>query len=173
MKKFYAGIGSRETPENIINFMTQIAFCLSSEGYVLRSGGADGADIAFEKGASFKEIFLPWKGFNNSKSPFVPITKEAEDIARKFHPIYDQLKQGAQKLHSRNVYQVLGKDLKSPVEFIICWTKDGKSSGGTGQALRIAQAYNIKIYNLFKKEDQLFWEEKIKEYEEFIKWNEP
>jgi hypothetical protein len=31
---------------------------------------------------------------------------------------------------------------------VVCWTKDGKSSGGTGQALRIAEYYSIPIFNL-------------------------
>lgn len=49
---------------------------------------------------------------------------------------------------SRNSYQVLEKDLNTPVEFVLCWTKDGKASGGTGQAMRIAKDKNIPIFNL-------------------------
>lgn len=49
---------------------------------------------------------------------------------------------------SRNVYQVLGPNLDDPVEFIICWTKDGKASGGTGQAIRIANDYGVPVFNL-------------------------
>ena len=49
---------------------------------------------------------------------------------------------------ARNSYQVLGLKLDLPVQFIICYT-DG--NGGTQQALRIANHYNIKIINLFEK----------------------
>ena len=36
-----------------------------------------------------------------------------------------------------------------PSNFVVCYTPDGKASGGTGQAIRIAEYYNIPIYNLF------------------------
>lgn len=35
--------------------------------------------------------------------------------------------------------------------FVVCWTSDGKDSGGTGQALRIARDRNIPVYNLYNK----------------------
>ncbi len=68
----YTGIGSRETPTGIMNLMTDTACYLSRKGVVLRSGGADGADSSFEKGAStgLKEIYLPWKYFNKNASRF-------------------------------------------------------------------------------------------------------
>lgn len=49
----YAGIGSRETPENICKFMTTCATFLADNDYVLRSGAAIGADAAFEVGGKF------------------------------------------------------------------------------------------------------------------------
>ena len=54
----YAGIGSRKTPPHVLAAMTQIAEALAERGYILRSGGAGGADSAFEKGAgSAKKSF--------------------------------------------------------------------------------------------------------------------
>lgn len=61
----YAGIGSRETPPDICAVMTQVAHILSAMGWRLNSGGADSA---FEAGASLKDIFLPYKGFNKNRS---------------------------------------------------------------------------------------------------------
>ena len=146
----YAGIGSRETPLDTCKLMTELAQRLSRLGYTLYSGGADGADEAFEKGASRKKIFLPWDGFNGRRvdNDQYTVPPYVEDLARKFHPAGDRLKVGALKMMSRNCYQVLGPDLKSPVEFIICWTKDGKASGGTGQAIRIAESVGIPVFNL-------------------------
>lgn len=40
MNKYYAGIGSRKTPPDICQLMTQIAEELSQGGYILRSGHA-------------------------------------------------------------------------------------------------------------------------------------
>lgn len=158
MSKYYAGIGSRETPKEIQELMTKLASTLESKEYILRSGGAPGADSAFEKGIieEFnKEIYLPWKGFNGSNSPYYDFQniEEATKIAKKFHPRFDYLSRGAKKLISRNTYQVLGLDLNTPSEFIICWTEGGKLKGGTAQALRIAISLEIPIYNLGKDKD--------------------
>ena len=66
---FYAGIGSRKTPPTIRSLMTKCANQLHNEGFTLRSGGAQGADTAFELGAQLrKEIYLPWRRFNGNDS---------------------------------------------------------------------------------------------------------
>jgi len=153
--KYYTGIGARKTPKDILSLMTKISLYLSKKGYILRSGGAEGADKAFEEGVleELKEIFLPWPNFNNNKANFVPISKEAMEMAKKYHPYWINLKEGAKKLQARNCYQVLGKNLDKPSNFVICWTPGGKEIGGTSQALRIAKNYNIKIFNLGNKKD--------------------
>ena len=143
--RFYTGIGSRETPESVCKQMTELANHFRTEGYILRSGHAEGADLAFEKGAGLqKEIWIPWKGFNGSFSRFLP-SPEAFEMAAKFHPAWDRCSRGAKALHARNCHQVLGFDLKTPSEFVICWTRDGKASGGTGQAIRIAEHHKIPV----------------------------
>ena len=56
----FAGIGSRETPPEVLQEMSGITEYLESQGFVLRSGGAKGADKAFERGsrhATRKEIY--------------------------------------------------------------------------------------------------------------------
>jgi hypothetical protein len=152
----YAGIGSRETPYDICQLMTRTAFKLETMGWILRSGGANGADLAFEKGVKNprnKEIYLPWPRFNNSDSAHHYISDEAYQLASRYHPAWDRCTDAAKKLHARNCYQILGRYLNHPVQIVLCWTKDGKASGGTGQALRIAQAHNIEIVNLFHNEE--------------------
>jgi len=42
MNGYYAGIGSRETPEDVLKYMTRVARGLDRKGYRLRSGGAKG-----------------------------------------------------------------------------------------------------------------------------------
>jgi len=155
--KYYAGIGSRETPPAVLKTMTAVAKRLSSFGYICRSGGADGADTAFEEGAIYKQIYLPWDGFNSRTadgSSYV-VPSYNEEYVYKYHPVPHKLSMAGKKLMSRNTYQVLGDDLKSPVEFVLCWTKDGKASGGTGQAMRIAKDMNIPIFN-FKTDLEKF-----------------
>jgi len=86
----YTGIGSRQTPPNVIATMEKIARRLADRGFTLRSGGADGADTAFERGAGSgsTEIYLPWKGFNSSSSPLYDLSSmpAAMDLARTIHP---------------------------------------------------------------------------------------
>lgn len=151
----YAGIGSRKTPTVIQQRMTVFAHGRLLEGYTLRSGGADGADIAFESGAAdLKEIFLPYDGFNNKRANGItiidaltlPTYEEARYIAKQYHPKWASLDEKSRRFHTRNVYQVLGADLNTPIEMVACWTVDRKASGGTGQAIRIALAKDIPVY---------------------------
>lgn len=156
--KKYAGIGARATPSNILKEMTKIATFLEKYGYTLRSGGAEGADTAFEQGVTSTdncEIFLPWGMFNTHPSHLFPPHKKAFDIARVHHPKWSNLSDASQKLIARNSQQVLGQHLNENSEFIICWTPDGKASGGTGQAIRIATVYRIPVYNLFNEKDRV------------------
>lgn len=153
----YTGIGSRETPQEILDYFTILGSFFAKRGLILRSGGANGADKAFEIGCDKsngnKEIYLPWKGFNDSDSNLIIKDPEAFKIAEKFHPYWKVLKQGAQKLHGRNVHQVLGWDLNSKTDFVICFTQNGNGQGGTGQALRIAKAYDVPIFDAGKYSD--------------------
>lgn len=144
---YYTGIGSRETPDDILDLMESAARALRHRaGYTLRSGGADGADSAFERGAgSQSEIYLPWKGFNGSNSPLYHISTEAMELAASLHPAWSRCSQGARKLHARNCYQVLGSDLNAPSRFVLCWHN---GSGGTLQACRLAEACGVPIRNL-------------------------
>ena len=41
---YYAGIGSRETPTEILNIFENIGFYLAKNNFILRSGHAGGAD---------------------------------------------------------------------------------------------------------------------------------
>lgn len=151
MSKIYTGIGSRDIPQEIYSLFTKLGSSLAKCGYTLRSGGADGSDKAFEVGCDkykgLKEIYVPWKGFNGSESELYNITDEMYRMAEKYHPYWNNLKNGAKKLHARNCSQILGNDLKTPTGFVICYTKDGKLQGGTAQALRIANDYKIKVFN--------------------------
>lgn len=152
--KYYAGIGSRETPPDVLIKMQEIAAYLGRRGWTLRSGGAESADTYFEIGCDEvkgkKEIYLPWKLFNDNKSPLL-WSQCNWDLAKEYHPNWENLSLNARILMARNSAQVLGLECNSPVDFIVCWTKDGLGGGGTGQALRIAKDKKIPIYDLGKK----------------------
>ena len=169
---YYAGIGSRATPVEIQHLMYQIAKSLARQGYTLRSGAAGGADQAFEKGCDKicgkKEIYLPWAAFEGSSSPLIVQPGKAYEIAEEFHPYWYNLSQGARKLQARNSHQILGRDLSTPSRFVLCYTKNGNGQGGTGQAIRIARAHNVPIFDFgeYKTIDEI-----KDKYIEFYKTN--
>lgn len=159
--KAYAGIGSRETSPDVLVQMEQFAF-MGAQFMILRSGGAEGADTAFEtgciRGTGAKEIFLPWKGFNKNGSILHGVHPKAFDVALTVHPYFQYMKRPNKLLIARNMHQILGLTLDDPVEFVICWTKDGceshttydpKKTGGTGSAVALASKVEIPVYNLY------------------------
>lgn len=149
---YYTGIGSRETPTIHTDQMTDLGYDLAKFGMTLRSGHADGADIAFEKGCDLadgrKEIYLPWKGFNNSFSSLYRIQDEAYTVAADLISYWDKLKDSHKHLHARNIHQIAGKTLTEPSMFVICWTPKGELVGGTATALKAANLLNIPVFNL-------------------------
>ena len=151
---YFSGIGSRSTPDNIMSKMKSISHYLTSKGFYLNSGGATGADSAFEEGAIFEKrrIYLPKEGFNkkhsNGKEYIVPPYNE--ELIKKYHPKFEALTKDGRLFMSKNSYQVLGYTLEKPVDFVVCWTEGGKMKGGTAQAMRIAMDYNIPIFNLYR-----------------------
>lgn len=160
---FYTGVGSRKTPADVIQLMHRIAAKAALSGYTLRSGGAEGADLAFERGCDSikgnKEIYYANQA-----------TQTAMDIAARFHPAWNRCSDYAKKLHGRNAFQVLGLQLAVPSERLICWTPDGCIShstrsiqtGGTGTAISIAEASGVMICNLAIPEHRKIMEDWVK-----------
>jgi len=170
-KRFWAGIGSRRTPDEFKPMMVNLASVMEYLGFILRSGGADGPDTWFELGVrdpSNKRIYLPWKGFNDHPSQLFGFDQEAEDLARRFHPAWEaiQYKRGVKALICRNSHQIIGHgEERVNSQIVVCYTPDGKASGGTGQALRIAETLGgIKIYNLYYPEVQTLINQLIREH---------
>ncbi len=141
MSKFYTGVGSRSTPAHILEIMTTLAKKLALDGWTLRSGGAAGADSAFEYGASLvggtKEIYRPSH-----------VNKRALDMAAAIHPAWHRCSHFAKQLHARNCFQVLGINLDTPSSFLVCWTLNGADVGGTRTAIVLARNHNIEVINL-------------------------
>lgn len=164
----YAGIGSRETPPDILAFMKMMGSILGTKGYVLRTGGAQGADTAFLEGAIFGggeyELFVPWRGFHKDPSGIVcGDDPQLQTIASQFHPAWPSLTRGPRALHTRNVAQVLGRNTRDHSSFVLCWTKGGLGQGGTGQAIRIAKKHNIPVLDLGKPETLTALQELLRE----------
>lgn len=179
--KWFAGIGSRKIDLNSdeAKLMYKAVYQLAKLGYGMTSGSALGADLLCEQayrmairfGHSNSEnikIFIPWIGFNKTKwsehhiIPSREITEKALTIAGSLHPNWNNCRHKAKLLHARNVNQVMGEDLKTIVDFVLCWTQDGVedgtkttwNTGGTGGAIRLATSLGIPVFNL-KNEDAI------------------
>ena len=171
----YAGVGSRRTPPDMLRAMSDIAQTLGEAGVALSTGGADGADKAFETGALRTEapitVHTPWPGYNGyrpGRDPETDIdivhptsTKTLQrhtyaDLAREHHPYWNRCSRGARALFLRNVSILAGAldddGENLPVRAVIAWTPNGlpvgREAGGTGHTLRTAASLDIPCINL-------------------------
>ena len=151
----YAGIGARQTPEPVLQQMGQLASDLADRGWHLHSGGTAGADTAFASAVPAHERtqFLPWASFNGLSGPDCHVSTEDITarhmvIAASLHPAWDRCDATARQFHARNVSILLGADGDAPVDAVVCWTPRAETVGGTGIAIRIADAHGIPVINL-------------------------
>ena len=147
-------------------------------GHIIRSGGAVGADLIAEtayrdailerKATNDQvEIYVPWKKFQATRGinnplhhlhviPSDPVLiQRANEMVYNTHPNPRALSQGALKLHSRNMNQVFGLDLNTPIDLCICWTEHGIKSGGTASAITLCERNNIPVFNLGVDDPQI------------------
>lgn len=156
------GVGSRKIDTTQYAMILSLARFLRKRGWYLRSGGAIGADSAWEDGwvgSDQKTIYLPQEGFNKrpkNDACYLPPTYdhiwvEAEDIAQGLHQRFESLDEFARNAHTRNVYQVLGDDLRTPSDLVIaCAEPNGRSvKGGTATAFNLAKAKGIPTFNIW------------------------
>ena len=177
--KCYTMIGSRSTPERSKRQMRRLSKLLCEKGYTGRSGGADGADEQLELGykgflesitepkgdhSHLMEVYLPWAGFNGRRSntPCYYVAerfsnyRKAVVMASEVHPAWSKCSNGARALHSRNIYQLLGKDLETPSDFVICYAKPKNENpdcqlvqGGTATAVKLGLDIGVIVFNLY------------------------
>ena len=192
--KYFAGVGSRETPDPILRIMTSWANKLYLDGFGVTTGGARGSDDAFYQGiieansqchedGSLK-LFLPRKNFNGHKKGILISNPATLKMAREILLDYNAYRHyknpprfitendesklsdfeiATRQFHTRNVFQVLQEDLKTPVKFVGCWTPcgsyqyDDKPSGGTAIAINLATALErpVPVINLQREEHLL------------------
>lgn len=149
--------------------MQRLSRRLAADGWALRSGGADGADTAFEKGVLLpgqRAIYLPAATFNGRSSTrkvvngqavggyydsrILPGWDAASSAVQELHEAPQNLSPFAEQLMRRNVMQMLGPDLSKPASMVITSTPGGAipESGGTRFALKLADAIDIPVRNL-------------------------
>lgn len=144
MNKAIAIIGNRYgVPEEVIKYLEELGYYLGSMGFTLNSGGATGCDQAGERG--FDKGNFP-KNIRKAKHA----TPEAIELASKYHDAWYQCTDYVRQLHGRNSMIILGDDLKTPVEAVICYAVS-EIRGGTALGIKIARDYGIPVFNLAKR----------------------
>lgn len=131
---------------------------MAKKDYILSSGGAIGADQAFESGcdkANGKKIIFTVENFEKSN-------ENINFCCKKLIPVLDpnrdflKFKYNTKLLLMRDVHQIMGTE-KNPflVKGVIFWINSfdiwNPTVGGTKYATRIAQNLGIPLYNLYDK----------------------
>lgn len=158
-----ACIGSRDLNPEALGICRTLGQWIVKCGHHIYTGNALGADQAFAAGGNTADprlvhLMLPWDSYERDKivsgNQVLSADKLGsqsrayyEGLARKYHPRYDSLSQGSQKLHLRNG-MILIPD--HPVDLVLAWPRDGANQGGTGQGLRLAQGEGIAWHLLNK-----------------------
>lgn len=162
------GIGTRDIDDVAFEQLAKLGEKLALRGWTLRSGGANGCDLAFELGwnranSDKMEIYLPWSRFNKAEldeQHIVPSEDNpvcwsmAQSIIENIHPAWHRCDQWAKMLHGRNAYQVLGRKLVHPSDVLICMSRPdryGNATRGTATAWNLAGLHGIPRFNLWHK----------------------
>ena len=100
-----------------------------------------------------RTIWLPWRGYNGHRKPDCRVLSPGAmsacmEIAAPLHPAWDRCSPTVRKLHARNAVVLLGETLDRPVAACVAWSGQGQVTGGTGMAIRIAEAHGIPVFNL-------------------------
>lgn len=165
-------IGSRTAPDIVVDWFQRIAEVLLEVGWTGRSGlcplGIDDsltrAVIAQlnKENMPLAELYIAWDGFDGWRdgdlagavisAKKLPCYEKAVELASSVHPRWENVTAGGKLLHSRNPFQVLGRDLESPSDVVLLWAPiSGKSiTGGTRTAYELAKNSSIPIYNAIR-----------------------
>lgn len=149
---------NQDIPESILPMLEALTTKLNELGYTVRIGGNKGIEEFIEDKMQRKEVHLPWRNFNEKESKLTFNTKQAFILAKQFSPVYDRLPDSVKAFLARNVRLILGNNLKSPLLFLITWSKDGVESakhrtaqtGNVGHVIAMADMLRVPIFNLSK-----------------------
>ena len=172
----YAGIGTRgnkgKLPKGVKEKLAKIAKSLEKQGLTLRTGEGVGSDAAFKnavKDSSKRKVYTKYHAAKNtwgegktSTGPqaFKIMVHTLPDVndhvvlkngKLKVKNSGNDVKTTTKQLYARNCFQILGGNLKSPVDFIVCYSpldEDGNPTPGTRYSLYLAKLMNIPVFNL-------------------------
>lgn len=150
MTNIFTGIGSRLIDSKHINLLYKIACLLEQDDWKCRTGNASGSDSVFRDAYATNSYNLSIYTPAQVQIDLCGNASKAKEIMYKYHPNPDAVRcnKFSECLLARDVYQVLGPNLREPSKIIICYTQNGELKGGTTMAIRIANAYGIPVLNI-------------------------
>ena len=159
--KTYA-ISGEEPPASLVDVFTALLGGMESKGFTLNAlnGETQGLEPVILQGVEVTvDLYSPWTGFNKTTEVKcdTPLA-DAYSIVTGFIKTFGTFKPGGRAFMARRVHQILGHDLKTPIEFLAVYTADGaekanevtRSTGNTGIAIQIATGAGIPVFNLHK-----------------------
>ncbi len=163
----YAVAGPRRgTPDAILVLAGRIARSLAALGWCQRNGIAEGFDQElYNHAGDDVSLYLPWPGFRRGDSDYhdahvlrQQASAMALDVGSICHPNWNGCDRAARMLLGRNTHVALGHDCSVPAAFLLCYTSNGRDAGGTGQTIRVAERYGVRVDNLFFGDVRRAWE---------------
>lgn len=141
MTFYVTGIGSRKTPPNAIDQLEELGALVRRLGGVIRSGDAEGADRAWQRGHGSAELYLPREGWVSCFRP----------VAEMLHPNPEALRGYSMQLICRNIAMLTPPNGAVPSDACIGWCqrgRDGRPRGGTAFTMRAARHFGIPVLEL-------------------------
>lgn len=159
----YAGVGLADAPSSIVEGARHRAALLAERGWSLRSGGRNGFESALEIGAleggGEPTIILPFEGFNGHldgiSADRFGLYGRANRIAALVCPKWHSTRAAERREMAAVVFMLLGRNLRSPVRFLLCWgrplryTPEGglaDAPAHVGFAIRLANEHDIPVF---------------------------
>ena len=78
----------------------------------------------------------------------IAIPDHAFESAKEQLAGWNKLTENTQRQYARAALELLGENLNAPTDVLVSWTRDGKSTGVTGFAQKLADTHGIPVINL-------------------------
>ena len=155
-------IGSRKAPAEALSEISKIASAFSELNdknlpfeIVLVSGGADGVDITAEKafGKGRKHIIFAYPSDKEDEEHIIYKSDQyASRLVDLLHLFPENIKKTDRPFLERDVLLIIGEKhsdgTRTPSDFVIAWTPDGRVQGGTAMGIRTARHIGIPVFNI-------------------------
>ena len=148
MEKFYTGIGVAQVSGKMKDSISSIAKYFSDKGYTLRTDLDKGMNEAFRSSSESKELYAIEGETVENAITAIPTDYILSDMKENCLSLTAINKESKKKI-VRGYYELLGKDLKTPSEFLVCYDP---CTGVVNHIHRLANRLGIKVYNLYEKD---------------------